>query len=176
MTINNKIKDIAIVSMLAAILVALQLALSFLPNIQLTFLLLFVYSRCLGTFKTMIIILINVVIQNLVWGSLNLIYTPAMFVGYMFIPILLNHIFKNVNNIYALSFLAVLCSLLYCWSFVLPSILLTEVSFIAYMISDILFEVILAGSSFVSVLWLYERLCIVLKKLIENLEDNKKDI
>ena len=168
MTTNNKIKDILIVSMLSAILVVVQLILGFLPNIQLTFLLLFVYSKCLGTFKTMIVILINVVLQNLIWGSFNLIYTPAMFIGYMLVPILLNHVFKNVNNIYAVSFISVLCSFIYSWCFILPSILLTEVSFTAYIISDILFEVLLAGSSFISVLWLYERLCDVLNKIINN--------
>ncbi len=167
MILNKRIKDIVSLAMFSAILIVLQLVLSFLPNIQLTFLLLFVYSRTLGTWKTIIIILINVIIQNLVWGSLNLLYTPAMFIGYLFVPICLNVIFKKVENIYALSVISILCSFVYSWCFIIPSVILTNVSFTAYIISDILFEVLLAGSSFLSVLWLYEKLVTELNKIIK---------
>ena len=162
---NSKVRDCAIIGIFAALLYVLQMALSFLPNIQLTVLLLFIYSKVLGTKKTLIIILIHVLLINLTWGSLNFIYTPSMFVGYSIIPICLNTIFKKVNNIYLLSLLGFLFSLTYCWCFILPSILLTNISFTAYIIGDIYFELIMAVSSFVSILWLYERLLKITNKI-----------
>lgn len=165
MNTNRIIRDIALTAMLAAVLIITQLVFSPLPNIQLTFLLLFVYSRCIGSIRTLIIILINVLVQNFIWGTLNIIYVPAMVIGYSLVPLLLNCVFKKVNNVLHLALIAILCSLLYSWCFILPSILLTEITFAAYMVGDILFEVLLAGSSFISVLWLYERLCKVLNQL-----------
>ena len=162
---NNKVRDCAVIAIFAALLFVLQMALSFLPNIQLTVLLLFIYSRVLGINKTLIIILIHVFLINLVWGSLNLIYTPSMFIGYAIIPIGLNTVFKKVNNIYVLSLLGFLFSLTYCWCFILPSILLTDISFIAYIIGDIYFELIMGVSSFISILWLYERLLKIFNKI-----------
>lgn len=166
MTTTKKTKEIVIIGIFSAMLVSIQYALSFIPNIQLTILLLFVFSRCLGTFKTLIIILINVIVQNIIWGSVNIIFMITMFIGYMFTPILLNIVFKKVNNIIGLALISILCSLLYCWSFILPAVLITEVSAASYIVADILFEVLMAGSSFISILWLYERLYKVLNKII----------
>lgn len=162
---NSKVRDCAIIGIFAALLFVLQMALSFLPNIQLTVLLLFIYSKVLGTKKTLTIILIHVLLINLTWSTLNLIYTPSMFIGYSIIPIALNTIFKEVKNIYLLSALGLLFSLIYCWCFILPSILLTNISFTAYIIGDIYFELIMGVSSFVSILWLYERLLKVFTKI-----------
>ncbi len=162
---NNKVRDCAFIAIFAALLFVQQYALSFLPNVQLTVLLLFVYSKIFGTKKTLVIILIHILLTNFVWGSLNLIYTPAMFIGYALIPISLNTIFKKVTNIYILSLLGLILSLVYCWCFIIPSMLLTEISFVAYIIGDIYFELIVAVSSFVSILWLYERLLGLVKKV-----------
>ena len=50
------VKDICYIAALTAILVVQEFALSFLPNIQLTILLLMVYSRVLGLKKTFFIL------------------------------------------------------------------------------------------------------------------------
>lgn len=165
MIMNRKTRDCAFIAILAALLYVLQIALSFLPNVQVTVLLLFIYSKVLGTKKSLIIILIHVLLINLTWSSLNIVYTPFMFIGYAFIPICLNTIFKNVKNIYTLSLLGFLFSLIYCWCYIIPSILMTNISFVAYLIGDIYFELIMGVSSFVSILWLYERLLIMTKKI-----------
>ena len=91
-------KDIALLAMLTAIIFAQEQILSFIPQFQFTILLLILYSKCLGFFKTSIIIIIHGLLDNLVMGSLNYLYTPAMLVGWLMIPLLINTIFKKVNS------------------------------------------------------------------------------
>ena len=62
-----KIKDIALIAVLSAILVVLQIALNFLPNIHLVSLLIIVYSLVLGR-KTLYIIYIFALLQGVIYG------------------------------------------------------------------------------------------------------------
>ena len=83
------VRDITDIAVLACILFIQEELLTFLPNIQLTIFLLILYSKKLGFIRTSIIVAIHVILDNLVMGSFNLVYTPAMFIGWMTIPILI---------------------------------------------------------------------------------------
>ena len=150
------IKDITLIALLTTILFVQEQLLSILPNIQLTVFLLVLYSKKLGFIKTTIICFIHVLLDNLIMGSFNVIYMPFMFIGWMIIPISLNTIFKKVNSNILLAFLGLLFSFLYCWIYIIPNTLILEVSFISYLVADILWEVLLATSSFLTILLLYE--------------------
>jgi len=153
--INMTVKDMALMAMFAAILFIQEEALTFLPNIQLTVFLLVLYSKRLGFVRTSIIIIIHVILDNLVMGSFSVIWTPAMFVGWLLIPTVICTIFRKVDNFIILAFAGALLSFTYCWCFIVPNYFVLHIQPLKYLASDIIFELILAASSFVSILFLY---------------------
>ncbi|HHV11735.1 MAG TPA: hypothetical protein GXX75_15790 [Clostridiales bacterium] len=62
-----KVKDIAIIGMLSAIMVAAQFSLSFLPNIELVSLLIIMYTLVFG-WRALYIIYVFVIIEGLIYG------------------------------------------------------------------------------------------------------------
>ena len=117
--------------------------------------------------KTIIITFIHVLLDNLVMGSFNIIYVPFMFIGWIIIPLLLNTIFKKVESNIYLALLGGVFSFVYCWIFIIPNCLVLNVDFISYLISDFVFEVILATSSFLAILLLYNPCSNIINKLIK---------
>ena len=107
---NNKIKEICIIGMFAGFMFVLEQALMFLPNIQLTVFLIILFSKKLGLKKTLIIVTIHVLLDNLVMASFNIIFTPFMFIGWAIIPITLNTIFKKVSSPIFLALLSIVYS------------------------------------------------------------------
>ncbi len=166
------IRDITIIPILAVILFVQEQLFSLLPNIQLTVLLIFVYSKTQGLFKTILIVIIHVILDNLYMGSLNFLYTPAMLVGWMIIPICMCTIFKKIENIYIIAGLGVIFSLFYCWVFIIPQYIMYKIDIIAYLTADIIFELIMCGSSFISIIWLYKPL----NNILYNLENQNLEV
>lgn len=157
------VRKITLISILACLLIVQEQVLSFLPNIQLTVLFIFVYSKTLKFVDTAIILFIHVLIDNILMSSLYLIV--PMYIAWLMIPIFLNIIFRKQNNIYILVFLSIILSIIYCIIMGLYTCLFFKVNIIAYFSSDILFTTILCVSSAISVLWLYTPL----QKLLNNL-------
>lgn len=162
---NNKIKEISLIGILAGILFVLEQALVFLPNIQLTVFLIILYSKKLGFKRSIIIIILYVLLDNLVIGSFNIIFTPFMFIGWAIIPLTLCTVFKRIENNIVLALLSMLYAFLYSWIYIIPNVIVYEYSVLYYLSADILFEVILAVSSFISVLWLYKPLSNLFDKM-----------
>ena len=148
------VKNLTLIAIFSAIIITLEYALSFLPNIQLTFFLLILFSKVLGLKRTSLIILIYVLIDNLLMGGISL-YTPFIILSLLIIPLSLETIFKKVESPIVLAFLSIVYSLIYSWIYIIPTMLLTNINFIDYLTADFIFEVILASSTFLSVLWLY---------------------
>ena len=149
-------KDITLIALLTTIIFVQEQLLTFIPNVQLTVFLLVLYSKKLGFTRTSIICLIHVVLDNLVMGSFNFVYMPFMFLGWIIIPITLNTIFKKVESEMVLALLGALYSFVYSWIYIIPNIMILNVDFTAYLIADIIWEILLAVSSFLSILWLYK--------------------
>lgn len=149
-------KRLVLLAFLSAILTIQEEVLTFLPNIQLTVFLLVLYSKKLKIHETLLVITLHVLFDNLILGSFNFYYTPFMWMGWAMIPVLSNTVFKKCESSFSLACTGILYSLLYSWIFVVASILLMHVNFMAYFMADLLFELLLAASSFISILWLYE--------------------
>ncbi len=164
-----KIKDIVILSILSTILFVSEQILTFIPNVQITFLLIIVYSKTLKLHHSLIIIFIHCLLDNLFMGSFNIIYFPCMLVGYSIIPITIKCI--KIENEIILAILSIFFSFIYCLLYAIPSTILTGVNFIDYIIVDIPFAIVLSISSFVSILWLYKPL----KNRLENLINEKSN-
>lgn len=171
-TRRKQIFEVVLIAICTALLTSLEIALSILPNIQLTFLLIIVFSKVLKTKKTLIIIILHVIIDNLIMASFNIFFVLVMMIGLMIIPLTLNTIFKKVTSPLGLAGLSIIYALIYSWLYIIPSVLLLKNDFRIYLIQDLPFEGLLAGSSFLSVLWLYTPLTKIIDNFIKS--DNQK--
>lgn len=162
-----KVFDLCLIAILSAILVIQEMILQFLPNIQLTVFLIVVISKKLGLFKSLTIVFIYSLLDCLFAGSFNILYFPVLLIGWSLIPITLNTIFNKVNSPFCLAIIGVIHSFIYCWLFFIPTIILTNVKLLDYFISDFLFEILLACSSFLTILWLYKPISNIFDKLLK---------
>ena len=148
-------KDIAIIAVMTTILFVQEQLLSGLPGIQLTVFLIILYCKKFGLAKASLIIFLHVMLDNFYMSSFSLMYTPTMLVGWLIIPLTLCTIFKKIESPIWLGIMAIVYSFIYSWLFIIPNYLLMNIDPLAYIASDILFEIILAVCSFVSILFLY---------------------
>ena len=163
-----RVKDITIIAFFSAILFIQEQLLSFLPNVQLTVFLIVLYSKVFKLWRTLIIIFIHTLLDNILMSSLSIYYFPFMLLGWSVIPIIINLLFKNNDNPIVLALIGMGCSFIYCWMFIIPQALFTQVDILAYFVADLLFEIILAVTSFVTILWLYKPCFKLLNKLVMN--------
>ena len=161
------VKNITIISIFTTLLFVQEQALNFLPNLQLTVFFLVLYSKTLGFKKTMIIIAIHVILDNLFMGSFNIVFVPFMFAGWLLIPIVLEIFCKKVEGNIGLALVSIPLSFFYCWLFIIPNVIVFNIEPMVYLMADIVWEIILATSSFLSILLLYNPCSKVIKKLIE---------
>jgi hypothetical protein len=166
-----KIKDIAIIAFFASVLFLQEQLLTFLPNIQLTVFLIVLYSKVFKLWKTLVIVLIHTILDNIFMSSFSIYYFPFMLLGWSLIPIIINVFFKKVENPIILALVGLSCSFIYSWMFAIPQVIITKVDLIAYLVADLFFELILALTSFLTILWLYKP-C---SKLLYKLESNKPE-
>lgn len=153
---HDKLQRIVLISILTGILFVQEQILTPLPNIQLTIFLIVVYSVVFNFTESILMIIVHVVLDNILLGSLNLVTFPFMLIGYLIIPITIKTVFRKIRSPRALALLGILYSLIYSWIFIIPNIWLLKIPFLVYLIQDIPFEILLAASSFLTILWLYE--------------------
>lgn len=160
------IKNICLIALFAVILFVQEEVLSFLPNIQLTVFLIILYSKLLGFGKTSIIVIIYFLLDCIFMGSWNPLYISFQLVGWMIIPIMMCTLFKRVDNNIILALLAAMFALLYSWIMIFPNSVVFGTELLPTFIADLPFEALLAGSSFLSTLLLYNPLFKVCEKLL----------
>jgi hypothetical protein len=96
-------------------------------------------------------------------GSFNIIYTPAMLIGWICLPIVLHIFRKNQNRFFSASIVAI-HGIIYSLWFALANVLILEVPFLTYFIADLPFEVILVVNGFVTTLLLKDKLVSLINK------------
>lgn len=167
--IHQGTKEVALVAILSAILLVQQMALSFLPNIQTTFLLLVLYAKVIGFRRTTLIVIIHVIAYNMLspFGAVIPLHMISMFVGYMLVPVLLHTVFKKAETSMQLALFGILMGFLYGWTFIPISVFVLQTPFRAYLLMDLPFEMIMAASNFLTIYWLYEPLKRVLVEQTE---------
>ena len=153
-----KVYDLVLVSLFSAILFVQEQIFSSLPNIQLTFFLIILFSKKLPIIHSILIILIHVILDSLFTSSFTIIYTPFILIGYLIIPLTLKTIFKNIESNIGLAFLSILYAFIYSWLFIIPFVGILKVDFISYLAADLIFEILLAASSFLTTIVLYNPL------------------
>lgn len=147
-------KDITLIALLTVILFLQEQILSFIPNVQLTVFFFILYSKKLDFVKTILIGIIYVILDNII-GGFNLLFLPFMLLGWLIIPMLINTVFKKVESNIYLALLGILFSLIYSWINIIPGCIMFNMDFITYLKGDLIWEITLASSSFLTILLLY---------------------
>ncbi len=176
LTQKHTIKDLTIIVVSASILFVQQLALSFIPNVQFSVLLVILYTKILGFKKTSLIIIIHVLAVNLLspMGPVVPTLIPAMFIAWMLIPILLSTLLKHVHSAIWLSVFGFVYGFIYGWVFIPFTVWFLDVPFLPYLIWDIPFEIIMAISNMISILWLYDPLKKAFVQQLEHISESTK--
>lgn len=125
----NPLKRLLFLTTLVTVLFVQEMFLSSIPNIQLTVLLIMLYTKTVGIRDTMIILVIHVILDTLLFGGGLFYYSPFMLLGWSMIPLLLGTVFRKVNNEIYLSLLSILFSVLYSWAFIIPSVFIFNMPF-----------------------------------------------
>lgn len=132
-----------------------------LPNIQLSFVLLFAYSYSLKTSELISVIIAYVLIDNMQYGGFGL-YTLAMVSSWIIVTLLFKYFTQYISNIYILSLLTIPLSVLYTIPFALIHYIMYG-SIIPYLINGISFTLILIANNYITTLWIYPRLITILQ-------------
>lgn len=139
----------------------------FIPNVQFTILLIVLFTRYFTFRESTIYIMVYVLLDNMYMGSLNLLYTPPMFIAWMLIPISQKLFLHKVTKEFHLAIFGFVFGFVYSWMFIPVRMLEMGISqFWPYFLLDIPFEIILASTGFISIYWLFKPLNNVLKPLI----------
>ena len=160
-----KVKDVTLLGILTAILYLVDQVLSFVPFLQLSMLLIILFSRKMGTLKTSIIVIIYVILEY-IGAGFDLLFFIFSVIGWLFVPTLTNFLFRKTKSVISIALQGVLFSFLYSWIHIIPSCIIIESSIIDYLSMDIIFEISLAISSFFSILLLYKPLEKVIDRFV----------
>jgi energy-coupling factor transport system substrate-specific component len=157
-----RIKDIALIGMMSAILIAVQVALGFLPNVELVSLLIILYTLTFGR-KAAYIIYVFVALEGIIYGIglwwINYLYvwTVLFIITMLFRKVHSTLIWSAISGLFGLSFGA-LCSIPYFIAGGIPSGL-------AYWVAGIPFDITHGIANFVVSLVLFYPL----HNLLENI-------
>lgn len=157
-----RIKDIATIGMTSAIMITVQVALRFIPNIELVSLLIILYTL-VYRWKALYIIYVFVVVEGLIYGIglwwINYLYvwTVLFIIVMLFRSVKSTLIWAAVSGAYGLSFGA-LCSIPY---FISGG----SASGFAYWVQGIPFDLLHCAGNFVVALMLFHPLYLLLDKI-----------
>ena len=161
---KNTLRHVILTGMFLAILIVQEQLLVFLPNIQLTVVLLLVYSALLPGYLLGFLVVGYVLIDNLIMGSFSLIYTPPMLIGWVILAIL-GKLVQNRSLIVVL-LVALLFGFVYGWVFIPFNMIVHGIkTFWPYFLADLPFEITMAVNNYFTVLLFYKPLTALLRPL-----------
>ncbi len=163
---NNHIKEITLLAISTSLLIVQEYVLQFLPNIQLTTLLVMVYTYVFGIRKTSMIVIVHVFIDNLLLGSIGMfnVWIP-MLIAWLLIVFLFHLLKQKTENILVYAIAGFLFGHLYGLVFVPFQAFLLDVPIIPYLLADLPFQLIMAITNFLTVIWLFPILTPYLSQL-----------
>jgi energy-coupling factor transport system substrate-specific component len=142
-----------------AILFVQEQVLAFLPNIQFSVVLLIVYSSVFSKKEMFVLIFVYVFLDSMYYGGLNPFYMIPMLLAWSLIPIIHHSVLHHTKNEYVLAIFALFFGFIYGWMFIPFHMIQTSImNPIPYLVGDLLFEVIMGTTGFLSVLWVYRPL------------------
>ncbi len=164
------LKRLILISMAVTIIFVQEQLLMFIPNVQLTTVLIILFVSVFTFKESFIMILVYVLLDNLFLGGLNPFTIGAMLTAWMLIPIAWHTVLGKTRNIQVLAFFGFIFGFIYGFVFIPFTMIQTEVFELwPYMLADLPFQGIMATTNFLTVLWLYEPLYNVFEKEMPSL-------
>jgi len=153
------LKRLILIAMAVTIIFVQEQLLMFLPNVQLTTLLIILFVTVFKFKESVIMIVVYVLLDNLFLGGLNPFTMGAMLAAWMLIPIAWHTVLGKTRNVQALAIFGFVFGFVYGFVFIPFTMIQTEVFELwPYMLADLPFQGIMATTNFLTVLWLYEPL------------------
>ncbi len=170
---TTPLRRLIILSMSVTILFVQEQVLTFIPNVQFTTLLIVLYASLFKFKENVMIIFVHVILDSLYMGAFNPFYMTPMFIGWVLIPIIYNTLLHRTKNEVTLAIFALVMGFVYGWVFI-PFVMIQLGMNQAwpYFLADLPFEIIMATTNFVTVLWLYQPMYRILSVEIEKLESS----
>lgn len=138
------------------------------PNVQLTVLLIILFSTIFSIRESLMMILVYVFLDSMYMGTIDFFYMIPMVIAWSLIPICYHTILRRTNNEYVLAVFAFVFGFVYGWIFIPFRMIQFGVSKVwPYFIADIPFEIIMAVVGFGTVLLAFKPLKSVLNQVIE---------
>ena len=155
-----------LVAMSISIIFVLEQAMLIIPNVQLTVLLIILFSSVFTFKESMIMVLIYVFLDSLYMGTMDPFYMIPLVMGWSIIPVVYNTFLRRTSNEYILSIFALFFGFVYGWVFIPFRMIQFGISVVwPYLIADITFEIIMAVVGFTTVILLFKPL----KKVLDDL-------
>lgn len=170
---KNSVRSIALTSMLLAILIIQEELLVFIPNVQLTVILIIVYAQFLSDKELYPLVLAYVILDSLLMGSLSLLYTPAMLFSWTLLALVSKRLKHKPD--YVKLIIAICFAFVYGWSFIPFTAIVQNFStwnqVFRYFYFDLPFEAIMAVNSLITYLIFYLPLTKLFKKLYKQVDN-----
>lgn len=162
-------KKMLMIAISIAILFTQEQLLMFLPNIQFTVVLLIVFTSVFS-FKEMITLITGYVfLDSMYMGGLNPFYVTPMLIAWYLIPISYHTILCRTTNEITLSVFAFIFGIVYGLIFIPFQMIQFGIKTLwPYLLNDIPFELIMAVTGTLTVLWMYKPLYNLLKNIVSD--------
>ncbi len=171
---RRTVRDITIAAMLLTVLFVQEELLTFLPNIQLTVLVIAVYAAVLPPPMLFPIVIGHVILDNLYMGSFNPLYTPAMLAAWLTWTAVAYALRKS--PLWLKVGAAGVFGFVHGWFYALAiSFQFGFQIFWPYLVSGIWFDVMMAASGLVSVVILFRPLRSLLDMLYRGTPEKSAD-
>ena len=164
-----KIRRMTMIAMSVAILFVQEQMLMILPNISFSVLLIILYASVFELKENIILITAYVILDNMFLGGFNLFYMIPMLLAWYIIPVSYHTFLRKTKNEVTLARFALVFGFVYGWIFIPFSLIQMGMNnFIPYLTADILFEITMAISGFLTVYWLFKPLYNGINGLVNN--------
>ncbi len=160
-------KRMLMIALSIAILFTQEQLLMFIPNVQLTVLLIILFVSVFSFKESITMITAYVFLDSLFMGGFNVFYMVPMMLAWYLIPFSYHTFLRRTKNELKLALFALVFGFVYGWMFIPFNMIQTGIpNFIPYLIADIPFELIMAATGFLTVLWIYKPLYKVLTEVV----------
>ena len=160
---RNSIRDLSILAVFAAMMIALQVGLSFLPNVELVTLLIILATCYMGA-KSLLSVAVFVLVEGLIYGF------HIWWINYLYIwPLLviLVLLFRKFGNTILWAILAGIYGLLFGTFCSIPYFLTGGIGAgFGYIVAGIPFDLVHCVSNFVLTLLLFKPLSLCMEKIL----------
>ncbi len=155
----SRLKRHIFMAMCISILFVQEQLLMIVPNVQFTTLLIVLYASLFKFRETVAIILIYVFFDNLFMSSFHPLYTTAMIIGWLIIPVAYHTLLNKTTSETKLALFGLSFGFVYGWVFIPFRMFEHGIDiFWPYLLADIPFEIIMAVSNYVTIILLFQPL------------------